>query len=110
MTPRTLIAAGVGLLAVMGCVVLALVVHADKESRADQDAAPASAVTPLDALAQALGTPGADTPTGRLAAKLSLERKVAQLFLVGFDGVDDSPPASVPVVKREWGAILVRPS
>src|SRR4051794_14302746 len=110
MTPRTLIAVGVGLLVVMGCLVLALVVHAGTESKADGDAAPASSVTPLDALARALETPGADTPTGRLAARLPLERQVAQLFLVGFDGVDDSPPPSAPIVKREWGAILVRPS
>ena len=62
-------------------------------------------MTPLDALASALGTPGASTPTGRIVAKMSLERQVAQLFFVGFDGF-----ATAPARKREWGAILVRPS
>jgi beta-N-acetylhexosaminidase len=105
MSPRSLILAGCGLVALMGCLVLALVVHAGKESSANPPPAPASSVTPLDALAHGLGTPGAGSPTGRLAAKLSVERQVAQLFFVGFDGF-----TTAPALKREWGAVLVRPS
>src|SRR5215207_8997153 len=110
MTPRSLVLTGVAIVVLAGSMALALVVHADRESRADPPPAPASAVTPLDALVRALGTPGADSATGRLVAKMSLERQVAQLFMVGFAGVDTSPPATTPVLRREWGAVLVRPS
>src|SRR3954447_2603611 len=105
MSPRSLVLIGCGLVAVMGCLALALMTHSDTESSANPPPAPASSVTPLDALARAIGTPGAETPTGRLVAKMSLERQVAQLFFVGFDGFD-----TAPATKREWGAILVRPS
>src|SRR5689334_4838552 len=105
MTPRSLALAGCGLVVLMGCIVLALVTHQDTHSRANPPAVPASAVARLDALARGIGTPGAATPTGRLAAKMSVERQVAQLFFVGFDGFDTKP-----ALKREWGAILVRPS
>jgi beta-N-acetylhexosaminidase len=110
MTPRSLVLTGVAALVLAGLIALALVVHKDAESSADRPPAPATAVTPLDALANALGTPGVDTPTGRLATRLSVERQVAQLFLVGFDGADATPPKNAPVLKREWGGVLVRPS
>src|SRR4051812_37810427 len=105
MSPRSLVLAGCGLVALMGCFALALLIHQDVHSSANPPAAPASAVTPLDALARGLGTPEAGTPAGRLVAKMSLERQVAQVFFVGFEGF-----GTKPALKREWGAVLVRPS
>lgn len=110
MARRTILLLCAGVLVLAGAIALALAVHDDTKSSADRAPARSAAVTPLDALARAIETPGADTPTGKLVARMSLERQVAQLFLVGFDGVDTTPPANAPILRREWGSVLVRPS
>jgi beta-N-acetylhexosaminidase len=110
MTPRSFVILGCGIVALAGATVLALVVHDDAKSSAGPSGAPSRAVTPLDALARAIETPGTDTPTGRIAASMSLERQVAQLFLIGFEGTDATPGPTAPVLRREWGGVIVRPS
>lgn len=44
-----------------------------------------------------------------LARSLSLEARVAQLFLVGFEGTDGAAPIFASMQQRGWGAIVLGP-
>src|SRR5687767_8775545 len=43
----------------------------------------------------------------RLAARLPVERRVAQVFLVGFDGTEVTAPVFADIGRRGWGGIAL---
>src|SRR5829696_7481587 len=115
MTPRSLVLTGVAIVVLAGSMALALVVHADRESRADPPPAPASAVTPVDVLVRPSNTLDA-AQVRRLTYVVGTPRKGRLPAIVtaaepatgtGFPG---APARDEPVLARAGVRVIARES
>ncbi|MGI8593373.1 MAG: glycoside hydrolase family 3 N-terminal domain-containing protein [Solirubrobacteraceae bacterium] len=73
-----------------------------------KEKAPGAEVTVLDALLRVLGPPRESDAVERFLARAPVERKVAQLFAVGFSGQDRDAPILRNLRRRDWGGLVLQ--
>ncbi|MEA2347209.1 MAG: beta-N-acetylhexosaminidase, partial [Thermoleophilaceae bacterium] len=64
----------------------------------------AQMIPPPPEAVQGTGAPGS---VQELVDRLPLERKVAQLFLIGFDGTDDTAPVFATLKRTDYGGVVL---
>jgi len=73
-----------------------------------KETVPVAKVTVLDALVRVLGPGRGSDDVERLLARAPVERKVAQLFVVGFAGQDRGAPILSNLRRRDWGGLVLQ--
>ena len=73
-----------------------------------KETVPGAEVTVLDALVRVLGPPRGSDDVERFLARAPVERKVAQLFAVGFAGQDREAPILQTLRRRDWGGLVLQ--
>lgn len=82
--------------------------RAQEALSAGKEKVPGAEVTVLDALVKVIGpAPGSDE-VERFLARAPVERKVAQLFVIGFSGQDREAPILSNLRRRDWGGLVLQ--
>lgn len=69
---------------------------------------PGAEVTVLDALVKVIGPARGSDDVERFLARAPVERKVAQLFAIGFSGQDREAPILSNLRRRDWGSLVLQ--
>jgi beta-N-acetylhexosaminidase len=73
-----------------------------------KETVPGAEVTVLDALVKVIGPARGSDDVERFLARAPVERKVAQLFAIGFSGQDQEAPILSNLRRRDWGSLVLQ--